>query len=202
MVGNLNIDNIIENGKYLQYVFVNRKCIWTKSGRTFNDMNSRCLVGGHVQKKTPAYIGCETSIEFKDFQFFAKWHEIQIGFGLLGYELDKDILKPRNKIYCPELCVMVPKALNTFLVDSRAIRGELPQGVVWHKQREKYQAQIKIHNKNTYLGLFTTIEAAYNRYKEEKYKLRDKWVKRLENKEFIVDPRVIEAIRVWTISED
>ena len=34
------------------------------------------------------------------------------------------------------------------------------RGVVWHKKRQKWQAQISINNKHKYLGLFDRIEDA------------------------------------------
>ena len=43
---------------------------------------------------------------------------------------------------------------------------EYPTGVCWHKQREKYQAQITIGDKNVYLGLFVTVDEASNAYQK------------------------------------
>lgn len=34
------------------------------------------------------------------------------------------------------------------------------KGVTWHKANQKWQAQIKIHGKNVYLGTFSAIEDA------------------------------------------
>jgi hypothetical protein len=196
----MNIHNFKDaDGKYQKYLITNRKTTWTVSGRVWNCMNNRCRPGGSVQKKQPAYIGCSTSVNFKDFHFFAGWHENQIGFGLDTYELDKDILIPGNKLYSEDRCVLVPSALNTFFSDSRAIRGAYPQGVVWHPQRRKFQAQIKIDNKNTYLGLFATVDLAASAYKEAKDSEAQRWYNRLVAGEFIVDPRVIEAIKNWRL---
>jgi hypothetical protein len=198
----MNIPNLKNaRGLWLQYVSENRKCIWTQSGRVFNDMNNRCIVGGAVQKKQPTYVGCTTSINFKEFQYFANWHMAQIGFGLETYELDKDFIIPGNKLYSEDTCVLIPSALNTFFGDSRKIRGNYPQGVVWHPQRERFQAQIRIGEKYKYLGLFDTPELAFTAYKKAKEDEARRWYNRLLAGEFPVDPRVIERMRVWELPD-
>ena len=40
------------------------------------------------------------------------------------------------------------------------------KGVSWHKQKEKWVAQIKIEGKNKFLGFFTDPEKAYKAYCE------------------------------------
>lgn len=195
----MNIPNFKDGqGNWLQYEIVNRKCNWTQSGRVFNCMNNRCIVGGSVQKKQETYIGCTTSSNFKGFQFFAEWHMQQIGFGLDTYELDKDLLFPGNKEYHEDKCVLIPSALNTFFGDSRKIRGPYPQGVVFHPQRCKFQAQIRIGEKYVYLGLYKSMEEAALIYKVAKENEAQRWYNRLVAGEFLVDPRVIEAMRIWT----
>lgn len=39
-----------------------------------------------------------------------------------------------------------------------------PKGYYWHKANKKYMAQIKLHGKQIYLGLFRTADAAHNAY--------------------------------------
>jgi len=43
-------------------------------------------------------------------------------------------------------------------------------GVSWHKATSKWVAQIKIHNKKLYLGVYDTVEKAHNAYLEAKKK--------------------------------
>jgi hypothetical protein len=196
----MNIPNFKDgSGKWQQYEIVNRHTIWTVSGRVFNDMNSRCIVGGYKQKVQQTYIGCYTSENFKDFQFFTNWHMSQIGFGLDTYELDKDFIVLGNKLYSEDTCVLIPSALNTFFGDARKIRGTYPQGVVWHPQRHKFQAQIKINNKNTYLGIFKTVEEASAAYKTAKEAEAQRWHQRLIAGEFVVDKRVVERMKTWRL---
>lgn len=40
------------------------------------------------------------------------------------------------------------------------------KGVTWHKQRQKWAAQIGVHGKNKHLGLFATPEEAHEAYKK------------------------------------
>lgn len=66
--------------------------IWT-------DLKKRSRVCAGVVKHCPTYLGCSVSKEFEDFQFFANWCHAQIGYGIDGYEIDKDLLVFGNKEY-------------------------------------------------------------------------------------------------------
>ena len=81
-----------------------------------------------------------------------------------GWCLDKDLLFFGNKQYCNKSCIFTPSWLNTLFMDCGSARGDLPQGVYWHKQSGKYQAQCRFDGKKVYLGLFTKIEEASNAY--------------------------------------
>ena len=79
--------------------------------------------------------------------------------------LDKDILHKNNKIYSLENCVLVPNWINMLFVNNDAKRGDCPIGVSYHKQSKKYQARCNVDGKKTGLGLYDTIEQAFNAYK-------------------------------------
>jgi hypothetical protein len=160
-------------------------------------MRQRCIPNGSEQQKKPRYVGCTISELFQDFQFFANWHENQIGFNQPDYELDKDILHPRNKLYSEDTCILVPKALNKFMTSTNAKRGMYPQGV-WKGVNNSFRAGININGKSVALGSFLTVEEAYNAYKDAKTKLAKQWAERL--KSMVVDPRVIIAMRNWNYS--
>lgn len=55
-------------------------------------------------------------------------------------------------------------------ISNRDRPNKLPTGVVKHRSKKKYQAQIKYEGKYKYLGVFDTPEEAHERYKKE-YKL-------------------------------
>lgn len=80
-------------------------------------------------------------------------------------QLDKDILHKGNKIYSLENCILVPQWINKLFIKRDNDRGDCPIGVMYHKQAKKYQAQCSINGKNKGLGLYSTVEQAFNAYK-------------------------------------
>lgn len=169
----------------------------TKGYKTWNHINTRCKVGGRAQAKQPSYVGCYTAGHFRNFQTFMEWYTVQVGYGVPGYQIDKDILYHNNKCYCEDTCVLVPQALNCFLLNHARARGKYPQGVTWHVAGNAYSAGLNIEGKKLHLGLFPTIEAAARAYKIAKEAEAYRWYKRLWDKEFIVDERVTERMRTW-----
>ncbi len=92
-------------------------------------------------------------------------------------QLDKDILHRGNKIYSLENCVLVPNWINTLFVKTDASRGAYPIGVSYDKHNKKYQTHCSIDRKLTRLGLYNTIEEAFNAYKQAK----EQEIKRIAN---------------------
>lgn len=45
-------------------------------------------------------------------------------------------------------------------------RSSTLKGVVWHRRAQKWQAQIRVNGRNTYLGLFTDETVAGNAYQQ------------------------------------
>jgi hypothetical protein len=187
------------DGLWVGSIQINGKQVRTKSCNVWQNIRKRCKVGGYVQKFHPTYIGCCYSEDFSDFQLFTGWHVSQVGYGLENYNLDKDVLVQGNKLYCSEMCVVIPRQLNTFFCSAEAIRGEYPQGV--HKEKVGFVAQIRISGTLNYLGYFKTPEEASAAYKVAKEAEAYRWYERLRDGEFIVDPRVIERMRTWTFEE-
>jgi hypothetical protein len=190
--------NLKKDERWVRSFCKNYKQQYTQSGRVWEDMKLRCTLDSSQQRKFPKYIGCTMSKNFEDFQFFVEWHMAQIGFGLPGYHIDKDMLVPGNKLYSENTCVLIPAALNTFAVYHDASRGLYPVGVSLHGSG-KFSATVAINGKSKHLGLFTTPEKAFERYKTIKEKLAKEWYERLLNKEFAVDARVIDAMKNWTL---
>lgn len=174
----------------------------TKECILWRHMLQRCEAGGKEQAKHPTYIGCSTSETFKDFQFFAEWCQSQVGFGLSGYHLDKDILFEGNKVYSEDICVFIPQELNKFLTTRTASRGDYPLGVSWHERSGKFRARVNITGKVKHLGIFSTPEAAHDAYIIAKEAEAYRWYERLRDGEFAVDPRVIERMRTWRVNDE
>lgn len=128
------------------------------------------------QAKQPTYIGCSVTDEWLEYQEFAGWFENH-EYSNRGYELDKDLLLPSNKIYAPDRCVFVPRQLNSLLTDSGAARGQYLQGVYFNKRWNKFVAQICINGKKKNLGYYGNELEAYHVYK----KAKEENVKRMAN---------------------
>lgn len=145
----------------------------------------------------PTYVDCSVTEEWLDYQEFANWFEGH-EYSNRGYELDKDLLLPGNKIYAPDRCVFVPRELNNLLIDSGAARGQYLQGVSLNKRGNNFRARIVINGKLGHLGCFDTEQEAYHAYKEAK----EANVKRMANhwKNDIAD-EVYHALMRWQLED-
>ena len=133
--------------------------------RKWADMLNRCY-NPKFQERDPTYIGVTVCEEWLTFSRFKSWMETQDWEGM---ELDKDIIKPGNKMYSPETCCFVPRALNGLLNDRGSARGDCPRGVTFYQS--KYIARCGFNGKNKYLGLFSTPEEASLVYRKFKANL-------------------------------
>lgn len=162
---------------------------------TWRGMIRRCY-SAKAQLRNPTYTGCIVSDDWHDFQGFAEWWANN-EFSDLGYDLDKDILTPDNKVYSPDTCVFVPQEINKLLLFSRANKGELPQGIYLHKPTGRYRAQISVDSKRMHLGLFDDVDDAYQAYKEAKESNVKHVAERWRNK---IDERVYHALMNWRLT--
>lgn len=130
------------------------------------NMLERCY-SDFVHKISPHYSECEVCDEWKKFSSFKTWMEKQ---EWKGKELDKDIIKPGNKIYSPDNCCFTSRKLNNLFRHSENIRGRYPQGVSIHKNK-KYISRIRIDGKVKNLGCYITVKEAEIAYINAKAKL-------------------------------
>lgn len=114
---------------------------------------------------SPTYKDCTVCDEWLLFSAFKEWMEKQ---DWIGKCLDKDIIKPGNKLYSPSTCRFVDQSLNSLLCDGRKIRGKHKKGVCFNKANNNFLAYITIKNKRVNLGSYNTEELAYNTYKKAK----------------------------------
>ena len=66
--------------------------------------------------------------------------------------------------------MFVSQAINLLLTNHASARGDYPQGVSFHVQSCRYQANCRVGGKPKYLGLFDTVseaEVAYLVFKAE-----------------------------------
>lgn len=172
-----------ENGKY------------SKGYQTWRGMLERCYDKKSLIK-FPTYADCGVCDEWLDYQNFAEWfynHE----YSDMGYQLDKDLLIPNNKLYSPNTCCFVPQELNKLLNCCAKRRGSLPQGVSWSSRDNVYYANTRMNGRTKYLGIFDCPQEAYEVYKEHK----EAYVKEkaLEWQDRIAD-NVFQALVNWKLS--
>ena len=121
------------------------------------------------------------------------------GFGLSGWELDKDILVKGNKLYSKDTCCFVPHEINMLLTKRDKARGEYPVGIYFHKATGKFMAQLNINGKKKYLGYFTTAEEAFQAYKLAK----EAQIKVVAHKwKHLLDERVFQALMTYEVNID
>lgn len=152
------------------YDFANRKrknkramgVVTPQSRRIWYGIMTRCNQKKRNEKDR-AYWDCEICEGWKDYENFRVWFDRNY---IPGYQIDKDILKKGNKVYCPEYCCFVPREIN-LLVKTRGISAtKYPPGV--YITNKGFVAYISIKKKQTKLGLYDSAEAAFAKYKEEK----------------------------------
>ena len=167
---------------------------YTKARSTWRNMLQRAYCPKYHATR-PTYVGCSVADEWLEYQNFAEWFENH-EYSNHGYELDKDILLPGNKIYAPDRCAFVPRELNNLLLDRGASRGQYAQGVTSYKGWSNFRASIRINGKLKHLGYFDTEQEAYQAYK----KAKEQYVKDSANlwKNDIAD-EVYHALMQWEL---
>lgn len=141
------------------------------------------------------YEGCEVHEDFTYLPDYIDWYNNQIVQP--KWHLDKDLLVPGNKIYSPNTCVFLPRALNTFLTIRGNARGPYPIGVTYHERLDKYEARCNRDGKIVYLGLHLNPEDAFAAYKEEKENYAKDLAKRWDG---VIDSRACEALMNYRVS--
>jgi hypothetical protein len=110
-----------------------------KSYKLWGNTLTRCYCDKY-QERQPTYKSCSVAEVWHKYSNFKKWFSLHYRE---NYQLDKDLLKPDNKIYSPLSCVYIPQEINKLLISNSVCRGEHPQGVDLYK-RGKYRASIRI----------------------------------------------------------
>lgn len=117
----------------------------------------RCYKPNHNSYKWYGALGVTVCDEWHDYRKFEAWvltqdHE--------GKDLDKDIINPENRVYCPEFCRFVDKEVNRLLTSREALRGSLPLGVSLTASG-KYRGQINKDGVKVHLGSCDTPHQAH-----------------------------------------
>jgi hypothetical protein len=85
-----------------------------------------------------------------------------------GKVLDKDIIKPGNKVYGPDACLFVSQAINSLLNRQPKQGGKYPKGVRKYGNSGKFRVDMRKHKKHTHLGVFNSVDAAAAAYRNAK----------------------------------
>lgn len=185
-----------------KYNNVNGLWIPTKPYLLWNAIRSRCRAGGSVQLRSTTYEGCYMSENFKDFQFFAGWCELQIGYNVVDelgrpFEIDKDLLIKGNKSYSEDTCVFLPRQVNNFLRTMQGKRGLYPLGVSFEKASGKYVATCTLLSKTRKkLGRFDSALSAHLAYKRCKEALAKDLALKYNS---IIDVRAVKSLQEFIV---
>lgn len=163
----------------------------TKEYQYWHSMLVRCY-SVKYKERFPSYKDVMLCDEWHCFQDFAKWFEENYNPEYMdSWQLDKDILFKGNKTYSPSTCAIVPSDINYLFLRNKHKRGSNPIGVKLKNKSNKYLVQLMKFGKRVYLGVFDTIDEAFNVYKEGKEhhikEVADLW-------KDLIDPRVYEAM--------
>ena len=169
----------------------------TKEYTLWQNMLERCYSDA-LKKRCPTYEGCEVSNNFLRYEYFYEWCHIQVGFGVEGFELDKDLLVKGNKVYSESTCVFIPSEINLVLTKCTASRGEHLVGVNWCKRDKAFKAQVrKNKGKSEHLGYFNTELEAFNAYKTAKEAFIKEQADEWKGK---IDDRAYEALMNYEVN--
>ena len=174
---------------------VDKKHIWQY--QLWLSMMGRCFSEKFKQHR-PTYEDVTCCDEWLSFANFLEWlnKEVEYKGKPEGMELDKDIIVKGNKTYSPDVCSLVPKAVNLLLLDSGATRGIYPVGVCFDKGRGKYIARLRCFGKMKHLGYYTTIESASFAYKIAK----EAQIKIVATQyKDVLSPAVYESLMGWEV---
>lgn len=135
------------------------------------------------------YVGCTVCRAWLHFSKFHRWYTRNY---VEGYHIDKDILKPGNKVYCPQYCRFVPKELNLLLNKNEAQRGRFSQGIS-RTATGNYQSTLSKNGKNFSLGTFTSKTKAAKVYR----KAKAAWIRTIARKYYLagaIDEAIYSAL--------
>lgn len=155
----------INDAKYIVSPNINGKQKRCEIYKTWKNILKRCY-SGKYHKQNPSYSECGVCYDWLTFSNFYSWMKTQ---DWKEKELDKDIIKYKNKIYHPDLCVFVDGNINATILSNEKSRGDFPQGVYFNKRDNAFVASIRKGGKKIALGYFDNAEDASNAYIKEKH---------------------------------
>ena len=158
---------------------------------------SRCY-SDVFHSNCPSYIGCTIHKSWIKLSDFNEWFNVNY---IEGYQIDKDILGGKSKIYGPETCCYVPSYINAILISNKARRGDHPIGVCWSKTEKRFQSAYRNNGVIKSLGYFDDESSAFIAYKNAKEDhIKAVGVRAYLNSE--IDKRVLRGMIELRIEDD
>lgn len=149
----------------------------------------------HTDRARITYGNCSVIEEWCRLDNYKNWFDKQIVKE--KWQLDKDLLIRGNKEYGPDVCIFLPREINTFLTNRHNCRGDWPIGVTYHKRLGKWEAGCNAWGEPEYLGVFDSPEKAFHAYKKRKEELAKelalKWMG-------IIDDRAYNALLKFEVN--
>lgn len=125
----------------------------------WHDILHRCYQPS--AKLVRAYAGCSMAPEWLRFSAFRDWLVQQPDW--MNRQIDKDVRVAGNRVYGPDVCMMLPGTVNMLFTSSgKPKRNALPAGV--NAVGRRYKARLSICGCTLYLGTFDTPEQARQAY--------------------------------------
>lgn len=149
-------------------------------GSLWRSMILRCNLDNY-QNRYKTYENVSVCKNWLNFQNFAEWCVEQKGFNCEDtngrkFQLDKDLLRPENKVYSPEACRFVPNEINCFFQRGVGKRVNSMRGF-----RKVKSGKYLVRVGSDYLGTFDTKDEAKQVYQLEKLRRLDKLLLKYEN---------------------
>ena len=137
--------------------------------------------------KSLGYHDVKVCEEWRESWVFLQWYARNY---VEGYELDKDLKVPGNRLYSPDTCLFIPRTLNRKLVNlgksgvylhamgwrAQGLKLSGKRGVI--KQSQVYEDCLEAYreNKNRFMD---QLAVEYPAYAEQITNLKDYWSKSL-----------------------
>lgn len=166
----------------------------TRAYHAWGNMLTRCY-DERLRSRFPTYADCTVCESWLNYQNFAKWFN-ENNYNIDDYEVDKDLIKNGNKVYCPQFCALVPRDLNILLSKPKITSKKLPVGVSRNGKsfRSRYSG---LDNITIFIGNFKTAQEAHQEYVIAK----EAYVKEVANKwRGRIDERVYNSLMNWTVN--
>lgn len=163
----------------------------------WHDMMNRCYNEKFLENH-PEYKGSTVCDEWLNYSNYKVWFDQNKIVGM-SLDADKDILFKGNKEYSPATVAFVHHAINTLFVNGKKKRGDLPVGVFYDQEKNKYRAGMSFMGETIKLGTFDSVEAAFARYKEYK----EDFIKDIaEQYRDEIPDKVFQAMINWKVEID